>query len=222
VPTILLIRHAQASFGADDYDVLSERGERQVDALARSLVRRGVEPARVVSGSLHRQRDTARPWASGDALSVDERWNEYDDDDVLSHHSSSVARLGGGAKTELSSREFQGVLDDALVGWMAAGAGGSAREPWPAFLARIDAALDAVAGALGRGETAMVFSSSGVIAAVAASLLGPPEQTYLALNRVSVNTAITKIVVGGRGRTLVSYNEHGHLEEAGGDLLTYR
>ncbi|HKQ42987.1 MAG TPA: histidine phosphatase family protein [Pseudonocardia sp.] len=222
MPTILLVRHAQASFGAEDYDVLSERGSLQVAALAESLSRRGVVPTRVVCGSLRRQRDTALPWSAGAGVTVDERWNEYDDDDVLSHHSSSVARLGGGAKTELSSREFQGVLDEALSSWMEAGVSGPAREPWPAFLARVDAAVDAVAGELTRGETAMVFSSSGVIAAVAASLLGAPEHTYVALNRVSVNTAITKIVVGSRGRTLVSYNEHGHLEEAGGDLLTYR
>jgi hypothetical protein len=40
---------------------------------------------------------------------------------------------------------------------------------------------------------------------------------------VSVNTAITKIVVGREGRTLVSYNEHSHLEWAGGGtLVTYR
>ena len=105
---------------------------------------------------------------------------------------------------------------------MAAGAGGGAAEPWPAFLARIHGALDDVAQGLGSGETAVVFSSSGVIAAVAASLLGPPEQVYVALNRVSINTAVTKVIVGGRGRTLVSYNEHGHLEDADGDLLTYR
>jgi hypothetical protein len=34
-----------------------------------------------------------------------------------------------------------------------------------------------------------------------------------------VNTSLTKVVVGSRGPTLVSFNEHVHLEGAG---LTYR
>ena len=37
MPSILLVRHAQASFGAADYDVLSERGHEQVTALVAGL-----------------------------------------------------------------------------------------------------------------------------------------------------------------------------------------
>ena len=40
------------------------------------------------------------------------------------------------------------------------------------------------------------------------------------LNPVTVNTAITKVVSGRSGLTLVSYNEHGHLD--GTDMLSYR
>jgi len=61
-----------------------------------------------------------------------------------------------------------------------------------------------------------------VIAALAASLIGQPEHAFVTLNRVSVNTAITKVIIGSRGKTLVSYNDHSHLEEAGSDLVTYR
>ena len=39
------------------------------------------------------------------------------------------------------------------------------------------------------------------------------------LNPVTINTAITKVVSGRGGLTVVSYNEHVHL---GADLLTYR
>ena len=90
MPIVLLIRHAQASFGAADYDVLSERGHAQVEALHRALTRRGIVADRVVTGSLRRQRDTGRPWSdgAGGTASVDERWNELDNDDVLSHHSA--------------------------------------------------------------------------------------------------------------------------------------
>ena len=45
--------------------------------------------------------------------------------------------------------------------------------------------------------------------------------TWGALNRVAVNTAVTKVISGRRGLTLSTYNEHAHVE---GDsrLLTYR
>ena len=225
MPIVLLIRHAQASFGTADYDVLSERGHAQVDALHRALVRRGVVAARVVTGSLRRQRDTGRPWTAGAAATVDERWNEFDDDDVLSHHSSMPARLAR-APTEtgpaMGSRDFQVVLDQSLQEWVEAGATGPARRTWPEFLAEISGALDDLSAGLGSGETGLAFSSSGVIAALAASLIGLPERAFVPFNRVSVNTSITKVIVGRRGKTLVSYNDHSHLEDAGGDLVTYR
>jgi broad specificity phosphatase PhoE len=227
VPIVLLIRHAQASFGTTDYDVLSDRGHTQVRALHRALVRRGIMPDRVATGSLRRQRDTGRPWADalGAAITIDERWNEYDHDDVLSHHSTVRARLARTATDAApapSSRDFQVVLDQALQAWVDAGAASQAARTWPGFLADVNAALDDLGDGLGSGETALVFSSSGVIAAVAATLIGLSDRAFVPLNRVSVNTSITKVIVGNHGKTLVSYNDHSHLEDAGGDLVTYR
>lgn len=222
MPIVLLIRHAQASFGTADYDVLSERGHAQVQALHGSLARRGIVADRVVSGDLRRQRDTARPWSG---VAVDARWNEYEMDDVLSHHSDAQTRLARGPADTgpaLSSRDFQVVLDRALQDWVDAGSSGPTRQAWPAFLAEINAALDDLGATLGSGETALAFSSSGVIAALAASLIGLPDKAFVPLNRVSVNTSITKVIIGSRGNTLVSYNDHSHLEDAGADLVTYR
>jgi broad specificity phosphatase PhoE len=223
MPVVLLIRHAQASFASADYDVLSERGHAQVRALHDSLTRRGIVADRAVTGSLRRQRDTARPWA--DVLTVDERFNEYDNDDVLSHHSTDDARLERrptDTGAALSSRDFQVVLDRALQEWIDAGAASPAAQTWPEFLAKINGALDDLGAGLRGGQTALAFSSSGVIAALAASLIGLPDQAFVPLNRTSVNASITKVIVGSRGKTLVSYNEHSHLEEAGRDLVTYR
>jgi broad specificity phosphatase PhoE len=227
MPIILLIRHAQASFGTADYDALSERGHAQVEALHHSLTRRGIVADRVVTGSLRRQRDTGRRWAevAGPAATIDERWNEYDDDDVLSHHSTVQTRLQrrpSDTGPAVSSRQFQVLLDQALERWIDSGPGTPAAQTWPQFIAQINGALDDLGRGLLPGQTALVFSSSGVIAAAAASLIGLPEQAFVPLNRVSVNTAVTKVIVGSRGSTLVSYNDHSHLEEAGDDLVTYR
>jgi hypothetical protein len=53
-------------------------------------------------------------------------------------------------------------------------------------------------------------------------LLELPASAVVAFNRVAVNTGVTKVVHGRGGTTLVSFNEHGHLEQRGGSLVTYR
>ncbi|HLJ03048.1 MAG TPA: histidine phosphatase family protein [Solirubrobacteraceae bacterium] len=222
MPTVYLIRHAQGSFGSEDYDVLSERGREQVAALADGLRARGAgSPARVVSGSLRRQRDTAA--ALGLRVAVDPRWNEYHDREILVHHGEVPAGLEHHAgDPPLSSREFQSILNGALGGWIDAGRDGPCSETWPAFRARALDALDEVAESLGSGETALVVSSGGVIGAVTAALMGLPDHALIAFNHVSINTGVTKLAVGRSGITVISVNEHGHLERGGGSLVTYR
>ncbi len=56
VPVVLLVRHGQASFGADDYDVLSDLGRRQAEVAGEELRRRGLHAPLLVSGGLRRQR----------------------------------------------------------------------------------------------------------------------------------------------------------------------
>lgn len=226
MPSILLIRHAQASFGAADYDVLSERGLAQVQALVAGLAARGVRADRVVSGTLRRQRDTAQPCALavGLELELDERWNEYSDRDILTHHAAVPAGLEHHeGDAPLSSREFQEILNGALRGWIEAEAGGACQETWPAFRDRLAGALRELAGELGRGQTALVVSSGGAIAAVCAELMGLPPTALVAFNHVSINTGICRLAVGRAGVTVISVNEHAHLERADGEsLVSYR
>ncbi len=222
---MLLIRHAQASFGASDYDVLSERGQQQVRALAAGLQRRGVAAKLVLAGSLRRQLDTAAPCAEamGVELTVDDRWNEYDDRDILSHYGGVPAGLEHRPGDDaLSSRDFQRLLNLALAEWIAAGSASPCAESWPQFLGRAGAALDDVVSGLGKGQTALVASSGGVIAALTATLLRVPPEAMITFNHVSVNTAISKLAVGRGGTTLISCNDHAHLEEADPELISYR
>lgn len=201
--------------------MLSERGVQQAGVLAADFARRGVAPARVITGDLRRQRDTLAPL--GLEATVDPRWDEYDSDGILSAHSASAAREhrgpGDDAAPALTSRQFQEILEEALLAWIAAGADSPARETWPAFAARVEGALHAAAAGLGTGETALVCTSGGVLAAVMVALLGVAPEAFVRFNRVTVNTGISRVAVGRAGLTLVSFNEHAHLD---GALLTYR
>lgn len=225
MPTIQLIRHGQASFGGPDYDVLSDGGRMQSLLVARELAGREARVELIVSGSLRRQLETAEPSASlleRDVL-VDARWNEYDMDDILSHHSSTEARAHQPPDGEpISPAEFQDVLEGALAAWIDAGPASPARESWPAFAGRITTAVGELAAELPSGSTGLVFTSGGVVGALCSAALRYPDQSLLAFNRVSVNTGITKLVTGRRGLTLVSFNEHGHLERTNPPLISYR
>ncbi len=210
MPVVLLVRHGQASFGADDYDQLSDVGRAQSEVVGRELARRGLRSPVVVHGSLRRQRDTAQIACAAAGLdasaSEDPRWDEYDHLGLLKRYVRPDAR-------PTSSREVQGLLDAALLAWVEHGDDGG----WPAFAGSATAALHELADGLDKGQDAVVFTSGGVIAAVCASLLGGDAGTVVALNRVAVNGAITKLLAGSRGVQLSSWNEHAHLSE-----VTYR
>jgi broad specificity phosphatase PhoE len=221
MPVLLLIRHAQASFGTADYDQLSEPGLRQVMALDDELRRLGVHPARVAIGSARRHEQTAMvSCAASVARHADSGFDEYPIDEVLAHHGATDVRLEGPGVG--STREFQAHLDRALTSWIEAEDASPCSMTWPRFSEQASAALGAVAAELHRGETALVFTSAGPIAAICAALLGSAAPTFLQLNRVQVNAAITKIVHGARGSSLISFNEHGYLQQHGESLVTYR
>ncbi len=210
MPVVLLVRHGQASFGSDDYDVLSDLGREQSVVVGAELARRALRSPVSVCGSLRRQRDTAVLAMPAVPPVVDARWDEYDSVALLQRYVPAGAFDG-------SSKGVQVLLDQALASWVDDPAGG-----WEAFSAGAVDALADVAGGLSRGQDAVVFTSGGIIAAVCASLLGLGAAGVVALNRVTANSAITKVVYGGAGASLVSFNDHAHFEGDGRRLLTYR
>jgi broad specificity phosphatase PhoE len=202
MPLVYLIRHGQASFGADDYDVLSATGHLQGKHVGAELRRRGVRPDQVWSGTLRRQRETALAAGLDAPLREDPRWNEFD-------HLGLVRDSG----QPVTPRDFQLALDKALRGWMGS-------DGWRKFSDEVNSALADLLDKL--DGTAVVFTSGGVIAAVCARIWGLDGEGFVAVNRVAVNGGMTKLVHGRSGTSLVSYNDHAHFEGEHRDLLTYR
>jgi broad specificity phosphatase PhoE len=78
---IYLVRHAQGSFGSDEYDRLSAVGRRQAAAAGEYFRRTLTQTPRIISGSLRRQQETAAAIGAcfdvkHDAVGVDARLNE--------------------------------------------------------------------------------------------------------------------------------------------------
>jgi broad specificity phosphatase PhoE len=225
MPTALLVRHGQASFGATDYDVLSDLGRRQAEVVATSLAERGYRPARLYSGTLRRQHETAAAFTAVGApeLEIDQRWDEFDPDDILTHHSESTLRIQGeGSGETLTNRGFQAVLEPALAEWVAHAERSPTSQTWPQFSGAAPAALADLTAGLGSGQTAVIVTSGGAIAAAVGAVLGAPAEVFAALNRTLVNAGVTKLVLGPSGINVLSVNDHSHLEMVGRELVTYR
>ena len=219
---VLLVRHGQASFGTDDYDVLSETGWEQSRLLGRALAARAIDPGLAVTGGMRRHAETATACLGelGDPVttSADPGWDEFD-------HVSMLAKLRSPFEGRQPTKaEFQEWFESATDRWTGGDHDDEYAESFGAFTARVDEALARLTADVG-SRTAVVFSSGGPIAWVTASLLAEDRRgaalMWRKLNPVCVNSGVTRLITGRRGTTLVSFNDHGHLDGVPG-ALTYR
>jgi broad specificity phosphatase PhoE len=222
VGQLLLVRHGQASWDSEDYDVLSETGWEQSRLLGRSLAARGISPDRVVMGGMRRHRETAEAClkeldSSVEAV-VDAGWDEFD------HVAMLEALPQPFEGRQPTKAEFQEWFERATDRWTGGEHDAEYAESFEAFASRVDAALRRTAEGVGSG-TAVVFSSGGPIAWCVASLLAEDRAVagsiWRRLNPVCVNSGVTRLVTGRRGTTMVSFNGHAHLDGVPG-ALTYR
>lgn len=215
---ILMVRHGQASWGADDYDALSDNGHEQARLLGFAMAARGIVPTAVVHGGMRRHRETWGGMAEAAGWDfdpvVDEGWAEYDHDDVLSQVEPPATEVEG----VMSPREVQTWVEAGTDRWTAGH--GTYLESFGAFADRVDGALARTP----RDGTVVVVTSGGPIALVTAGLLADGhERTGLwkRLNIVCANTGVTRMIAGRRGLSLVTFNEDTHLD-AHPKLRTYR
>jgi broad specificity phosphatase PhoE len=220
---VLLVRHGQASFGADDYDVPSETGVEQSRVLGRFLAAAGVEPGAVVHGAMKRQRDTATAMveAAGWSLTpeLDVGWNEFDHLAVVALAAEGDERLQGPAPDK---RLFQQVFELATARWTGGEHDDDYDESWATFADRVRSSLDRAAA---RDGVTVVATSGGPIAAACAMVVDREASAtelgrlWASYNTVIANTSVTRVIEGSTGRRLLTFNEHGHLPR---DLVTFR
>ncbi|WP_193604950.1 histidine phosphatase family protein [Nocardioides dongkuii] len=224
---LLLVRHGQASFGADDYDVLSETGWQQGRLLGAHLAASGTVPTVVVRGGMRRHRETVDAMLEGAGwdltAGVDPGWDEFD-------HLGVVARHPDLPEGELDRRAFQALFEQATARWTSGRHDEDYPESYAAFLARVRDSLRRACEQAGPGGTVVVVTSGGPVAAACADLVHPPAgpddgdlsataRLWARFNTVVVNSSVTRVVVGSTGPRLLTFNEHAHLA---GDALTYR
>lgn len=213
---LFLARHAQASFGAADYDILSGLGERQARWLGEYFLERGLEFDRVITGTLRRQRDTARHVLSAmqssptTAIVEDAGLNEYLAAEIVRAH------LGDLDPAELQRqdyREYWRMFRIAMTAWTDGSLIG-APESWQAFGERVNAAMAAAIADAGRDDKILVVSSGGAICRAIADLLQAPATTAIELNLQFRNTGFCELLVSRNGMRIISTNSIPHLDRS--------
>ena len=216
---LVLVRHGQASVGTGNYDALSELGHNQARIAGERLRAADLDVGRIVCGALVRQRETAAPIVAAlglpsSRLEIDDRLDEYDHAGVFDAASSEV-RFETARGTE-SPRVLQSALDTAIRRWMTGD--GEYVESHDAFVDRVRAVLGDLTTEAG---TTIAISSGGVIAAMCTQVLGLPVERWPDLARIVVNGSVTKLITGRTGTTLLTFNDHAHLERDRAEI-TYR
>lgn len=222
---LLLIRHGQASFNADDYDQLSPLGEQQSTLLGQWLAECGGRPDYVAMGPRSRHRDTALPCLR--AAGVDMQpvtmpgLDEVEHLDLLGKLRPDLAPPGAlraAMKKEADPyRAFQRLFVDALERWTGGRHDADYLRSWPEFRAGVLDALRQLTEI--NANTLWAFTSGGPIAVIAGALLQLPESKAFELSWPLVNTGVTRLRLGSRGASLVTYNAWPHLERTRDESL---
>jgi len=215
VSELLIIRHGQASFGADDYDQLSQLGHRQSAMIGATLRDLGWMPDRLVTGTLSRQKQTLASMGFDAAPEEHAGFNEYDFHDLL------AVKFSGEVPDQVrhDRKAHFRTLRQVIYEWQDGGLKG-ARESWVTFAARVKAARDFACDT--KAKRVLVVSSGGPIGQLVAGALQAPVKQMVALNLQVKNTSITRFFWSGDRFTLNEFNATPHFaNQDDAAMMTY-
>jgi len=219
--TLYLVRHGQASFGAADYDQLSELGRKQSERLGQYWRERGLAFDAVLTGTLRRHAQTWEGIAAGAAYANEVQalagLNEYDSEAVIAAiHPQPLQKPD---TPELYRHHFR-LLRDGLRQWMNGVVSPRGMPSYDDFLAGVTGALDHVRRNY-EGHV-LIVSSGGPIATAVGQVLGTTPETTIELNMRIRNSAVSEFTYTPKRHSLLSYNTLPHLDRPElADWITY-
>lgn len=226
---LYLVRHGQASFGADDYDQLSPAGAKQCELLGEHWAAIGRDVEHVFAGRLRRHQQSAAAFLRGRAaaglparaVQLLPDLAEYDYMALLGAYGRTQADVPDWQAMARNPKLFDRVLTAALERWVA----GDLEEPEPytEFRDRCHGILLDVMGRIGRGTAGIVFGSAGSLGAGMQPMLGLSDLAAMRLKLQFHNSSVTKVLFDGVRTTVESVNVIAHLEKPGlAALVTQR
>ncbi len=209
--TLYLVRHGQASFGADDYDVLSALGQRQALRLGEYFKTKGITFDAALTGTLQRQIHTLTGICEGVGSALEAtRWpglNEYDSEAVIA--AIHPHKLEKPTSPEMYRSHFR-LLRDGLKQWMDGVVSPKGMPTYGDFVAGVTGALDHIRTT--HTGNVLLVSSGGPIATAVGHVLGTSPETTIELNLRIRNTSVTEFAFTPKRHMLVTYNTLPHLD----------
>ncbi|MDO8908312.1 MAG: histidine phosphatase family protein [Pseudohongiella sp.] len=231
---LILVRHGQASFGADSYDKLSPVGLRQAQILSQHWQALGEQFDACYAGTLIRQQETAaalQPLVKSESTVIHAGFNEYNGDPLLRiylrDHAIHEGFPAGLALPIKDRKAFQLVLEAATQHWingtLQADSGDADFESWKDFQARVHGTLDELMQLHTGGARVLISTSGGVIALALQRALNLPDNRVIEANWMVHNSSVTRLVYGRGKVSLGCFNALPHLETPGlRELITFR
>jgi broad specificity phosphatase PhoE len=212
--TLYLVRHGQASFGAEDYDQLSELGHKQSLRVGEYFAQKGIHFDGLIAGTLRRHKQTLEGILkgmnrAGEHLSWD-GLNEYDSQAVIG--SIYPHKLEKPTSPEMYRHHFR-LLRDGLAQWMAGVVSPQGMPSYADFVAGVAGALDHVRSNH-YGKNVLIVTSGGPIATAVGYVLGASPEATIDLNMRIRNSSITEFAFTPKRHMLVCFNAIPHLDHA--------
>lgn len=211
---LFLVRHAQASFGAGDYDRLSELGHRQSRWLGEYFRFRGFTFDRVICGEMRRHRETADGILEGMGqaadLDSDGCWNEFDFDRIVRAYLDQYPEHQ--PDPDAPARDFARTLRNALSAWSEDRLTVALPERWSEFEARVERGLRAMQDGAGEQRRVLLVSSGGPIAMSLRQVLQAPASAMVHMNLQLRNSSYSHLYFNARGMYFAGFNHVPHLD----------
>ena len=209
--TLYLVRHGQASFGADDYDQLSPLGLQQAQRLGAHWLAHGQRFDTVLMGTLRRHAQTLDGIAQGlpglPAPQVLPSLDEYDSLALIrAIHTEPLQKPN---TPELYRHHFR-LLCDAIAQWMAGVISPLGMPSWEDFSLGVRRVLDQVRRDPA-DQNVLLVSSGGPISTAVGEVLGTAPEVTIALNMRIRNSAVTEFSVSPKRLMLQTFNTLPHL-----------
>jgi broad specificity phosphatase PhoE len=224
---LYLVRHGQASFGAEDYDNLSELGYKQAERLGAYFKNKNMLFDAVITGTLRRHTQTWQGIAKGAGFKHEPLelpgLNEYDSHAVIA--TIHPGKLEKPDTPDMYRHHFR-LLKDGLTQWMNGVVSPAGMPSYDDFQQGVVNALDhvrknhAVDKTSGKSGNVLIVSSGGPISTAVGHILGTTPETTIELNLRIRNISITEFAFTPKRHMLVTYNTLPHLEELP-DWVTY-
>jgi broad specificity phosphatase PhoE len=211
---LFLVRHGQASFGAADYDQLSDLGRQQCERLGAWFRSHGVRFDAVLTGTLKRHAQSLAAIETGlgatHAAQAQPELDEYDSHALIrTVHDGPLPTV----KTAPEARVHFQLLRDGLLRWMQGQTQPEGMLRHAAFVAGIEAALARLRQRHADG-TALVVSSGGPISMAIGHVLGLQPEAVIELNLHLRNSAVCELRMTSKRLHLMTFNTLPHLDGA--------